>query len=143
MAHAAGLSGHPVEIFKRAKELGSPGFKGSRVCPELVLKFVTENADQFTAPAGADLKQQKLAEEVRKLRLANDTKEGKYVLRSAVIESCRKTLPAMNALLEQKLCNELVSVMPGLSPDQARPYAKKLLDQILAEFESFRRFWEI
>lgn len=144
MAHAAATSGQAIGLFKRAKQLGAPGFKGSRVCPELVLKFIAQHADQFTLSGpNLDLKDQKLNEEIRKLRLANDIKEGKFVSRAALAEAMARTLPRIGALLEQKLCNELPAEMAGLDVSAARVYGKKLNDQLLIEFEALKTLWDL
>lgn len=144
MAAAAAVSGQPLELFKKAKRLGAPGFKGSRVSAELVLKFVAENPEKFTTPAGcADLKDQKLNEEVRKLRLSNDQKEAKLVPRAAGAEAIRKTIGLVGPILEQKLQNELPTVMAGIDPSQGRVYGKRLTDEILLKFQDCERFWKI
>lgn len=139
---AAGRTGKPVELFRRAKALGSPGFENSRVCPDLVFKFIAENPEKFVVGGDAiPLKDQKLNEEIRKLKIKNDKDEGKMVARTEVAASVRQTLSAVGPILEAKLQNEWPMTVSRLDPPQCRKYGKELTDEILKQFEELERLW--
>ena len=78
---AASLINASVAVVKRAKELGCGAFKqGNRIDIEELRKWVSENLERLPITGGdISLKEQKLNEEIRKLKLQNDEKEKKLV----------------------------------------------------------------
>src|SRR5687767_10618396 len=67
------------DTVKKAKRLGCPAFKaGSRIAVEELRKWISQNEAKLKASGdNLSLKDQKLNEEIRKLRIANDLKESR------------------------------------------------------------------
>ncbi len=94
----------------------------------------------LAAKPDKSLKDEKLTEEVRKLRIKNDKDEEKLVPVAWVAESDSKILARVDQILEQKLSNEYPSAVAGLDVPQARVYGKRLGDQIRGEFHKMKEF---
>jgi uncharacterized protein (DUF885 family) len=90
---------------------------------------------------GDSIKERKTFEEWRKLKLANDVKEGVLIPRAAVAETVRQLAAKFAALLDSKLENEFPAVVAGLDVPSARIYGKKLNDQIRAEVQAWGKGW--
>lgn len=135
MASAASGEGISLELVRRAKRAGCDAFRGSRVDGEKLRHFIAAHAD--LAPAGGDdLKEQKLTEEVRKLRIRNDRDESKVVLRIEIAQKLRTCLGRMRGVIEQKIINEFASKVAGMEPAQIRIEAKKSCDEAMMECAS-------
>lgn len=80
------------------------------------------------------LKDQKTFEEVRKLRIANDAKEGRLVPRDQYESWIAKVRSGVDVIIEQKLVNEYPSAVAGMDVPQARIFGKRLGDQLREEF---------
>src|ERR1041385_3760444 len=66
------------------------------------------------------LREQKLTEEIRKLKLANDMKENRLLDKSVFIGILQRILGPLDNLIEQKLVNEWPTAVAGLEPAAAR-----------------------
>ena len=91
---------------------------------------------------GDSIKEKKTFEEWRKLKLANDLKEGGVIPRAVVAETVRKLAAKFAALLDAKLEQEYPATVAGLDVPAARIYGKKLNDQIRAEVQSWAGGWK-
>jgi hypothetical protein len=87
------------------------------------------------------LKDQKLIEEIRKLRIANDKEEGLTVEKGKVNDSVRRCLTPAAVTLEQRLVNEYPTAVAGLDVPQARIYGKRLYDELLGFLQSLEKEW--
>ncbi len=92
---------------------------------------------------GRSLRDEKLTEEIRKLRIGNDREEGKVVQRSIVAGSIKRCLGPAAVTLEQRLVNEFPTYVAGLDVPQVRIIAKRLCDEVLAFFQTLEREWKI
>ena len=93
-----------------------------------------------SATTDADtLKEQKLAQEVRKLKLANDIKERLVVSKSEVASAIRRALAQVAGLSESKLVNEYPTAVSGLDIPQARLYGKRLHDSLMEECQKLAK----
>lgn len=131
------------ESLRWAKEKGCPAFKGGRVKEAGFWTWWEQHKPEFD-PAGLPiaLKDQKLAEEVRKLKIANDLKEGKLVSRDLVAQAFKRTGALMDSLLNQKLGNEYPTLVTKLDVAGARVYGKRLSDEIMVEAAKFYKEWD-
>ena len=91
---------------------------------------------------GDSIKERKTFEEWRKLKLANDLKEGALIPRSLVAETVRKLAAKFGALLDSKLEQEYPATVAGLDVPAARIYGKKLNDQIRVEVQGWAGGWQ-
>ena len=94
-AAAAGL-GLNIAVVKRAKAAGCQAFRGSRVYGAELQAFVASHPELMKAQPTGDIKLQKLREEHRKLKLANDVKEGVLVSRAWIAERMRNAAGRYN-----------------------------------------------
>jgi len=140
MASASGASGISVDLLKRAKRAGCPMFKGSRVNINGLQKWISDNQDKIKSATESDtLKEQKLSEEVRKLKLANDIKERLLVQKFEVASAIRRALAQVATLSESKLVNEYPTAVAGLDCPQARVYGKRLHDALMEECQKLAK----
>ena len=78
---------HPVSWIKAACERGDARTSGGRIDLDKAKAWIDANIDALESTKDTlPLKEQKLAEEVRKLRLINDRHEGKLIERAWVRE---------------------------------------------------------
>lgn len=130
-----------VETVKKAKSLGCPAFKpGNRIDTGELKKWIAENAGAMSTQA-LSLTDQKLNEEIRKLRIANDVKEGKLVAKASGLKVIEQISAVIHVLLETKLESEYPSVVAGLEVQAARVYGRRLGDSIRMEIHKMATLW--
>lgn len=128
-------------LVKNAKRMGCDAFNASgRVDEKKLLAFIAEHEKELTT-GGVALRDQKLAEEVRKLKLRNDRDEGRLIQVESVNRTVAGVLARVDQILEQKLSNEYPSAVAGLDVPQARVYGKRLGDQLREEFQKLGAQW--
>jgi signal recognition particle GTPase len=103
--------------------------------------YLLEEVEQAIRERNVKLKDDKLTEEIRKLRMANDEKDKKLILKSKVKESLRRCLTPAAAILEQRLVNEYPTGVAGLDVPQARIYGKRLCDELMVFLQSLETEW--
>ncbi len=87
--------------------------------------------------ADKSLKDQKLAEEIRKLQIKNDKDQGKLIERARVAAGIMSVGPRMLSVLEQKLMNEQPGfVDPGLQ-GILRSHNRRVINETFSEWSSF------
>ena len=96
----------------------------------------------IVAKPDKSLREEKLAEEIRKLRIKNDRDESKLISVEFVCARIANVLAKVDSIIEQKLSNEYPSAVAGLDVPQSRIYGKRLGDQIRVEFQSLAKEWE-
>ena len=103
--------------------------------------YALEDLEAATAQAKEDspLRDQKLREEVRKLKIANDAKESVLVKRADVAAAIRRALALVATISESKLVNEFPIAVSGLDVPQARIYGRRLHDSLMAECQKLAR----
>lgn len=89
------------------------------------------------------LRDTKLLEEIRKLRIANDEAEKVVVPKAKVADSIRRCMAPAAAALEQRLVNEYPTAVAGLDVPQARIYGKRLCDELLGFFQTMEKEWAL
>jgi hypothetical protein len=142
IAAAAAAMGVSETLLKDATRLGCDGFKARGSVNEAsVVKFIAEHEAELVT-GGVALRDQKLTEEIRKLRIKND-KDAKLSVPVESVKQCiARILARVDQILEQKLCNEYPSAVAGLDVPQARIYGKRLGDQIRAEMNKLKEEWK-
>ena len=132
-----------ADLVRRAKDGGCSAFD-QRGCIEMSVlkKWIGDNKDSLMVKGPQSLKDQKLNEEIRKLRNINDKAEKLVVSKSAgktVIQAC---VERIRPFLEQKLENEYPSAVAGMDVPQARVYGRRIHDQIVIELQKLHSEWE-
>jgi hypothetical protein len=140
---AANALGVDPEIVKRCRKLNADGcLAGGRYDVAKLRKWIAANAEKLKAEASnLSLREQKLAEEVRRLRFGNDVEEGLYIQRATVAQVAGEMASRVKTLTYAKLGNEYPAIM---SADIAsnRVAGLALAAQILAEFQEFADLWK-
>lgn len=144
MAQAAGMLGLPLVVLRGAKSQGCPAFRSNRVFEEPLMEWLRTHKQSGDAPA--DMPQAKLAvvlEQARKLKLANDQREGSLVKRSDVLAHLTEYTGGQKAILRQRLENELPVAGAHLEPAQLRVLCKRYVDEICRDHQRLVEKWTI
>jgi predicted nucleic acid-binding Zn ribbon protein len=130
-AAAAGME-VSLSILKEAKAMGCEGFKvrGS-VDEKQVRAFIAKHHEKLSKP-GTSLRDQKIAEEIRKLKIRNDKDDKKLVLKSEQISTGQRFATWQVEYLTQKLVKEYPSVVAGLDVPGAMAYGRRVVADICA-----------
>lgn len=83
----------------------------------------------------AKWKLEKTKQEARKLKFANDVKEGRYILKEYISDLHARMASGVKRILRQKLENEYPSRVAGLDQPSVRELGKQLVDEILIELQ--------
>ena len=94
LAAAAGALKLPLSLLKSAKLAGCPAFRSNRVYETELLHWLSANP--LAAETG-NRRDKKLDEEIRKLRMANDTKAGTLIQRAFVVQRIQRAAGEINA----------------------------------------------
>src|SRR5690348_4992546 len=134
MASAASALGVSKDTLRAAKEAGCAAFVGSRVEEAPLLEWMSQHEVKPGQTNGQlTLKDQKTAEEIRKLKIKNDKDQGKLVAKADVAAAIRRALAGVSGICEAKLVNEYPTLVSGQDPPAARVYGRRLHDLIMAE----------
>ena len=124
-----------TDFLKRAKALGADGFHGNRVQRIPLEKWLATNADELTAGLSGDsLKDQKLSEEIRKLKRVNDEAAGDLVRRADVAAAFSRgasQLKSFRIELETMLPSRIAGLTDVAS---ARLECRRIADRIYEVF---------
>lgn len=129
------MTGSDRQTIKRHLLNVKPRNPGERLKKYAFEDLTAAMAGQDTDPG--DLKAEKLREEIRKLKIANDAKEEKVILKTKVAAAIQRIIPRAMAAAEQKLVNEWPSAVAGLDVPQARIFGKRVFDDLMKSFCEF------
>jgi hypothetical protein len=87
----------PMRVLQAAKKAGCDAFRSNRVYEAELLVWLEANPAAVEA-ASDDPRDEKLREEIRRLRIANDAKEGRLVERAWVAERMQRAAGDLNNL---------------------------------------------
>lgn len=87
----------PLRVLQAAKSAGCQAFRSNRVYEAELLQWLEAHPDIVNG-AGDDPRDEKIREEIRKLRIANDAKEGRLIERAWVAERMQRTAGDLNNL---------------------------------------------
>jgi hypothetical protein len=119
------------------------GIEPTRVEGKTKFYKLSEVEKALREKKNSKLKDQKLIEEIRKLRIANDKEEGLTVAKGKVNDSMRRCLSPAVATIEQRLVNEYPTAVAGLDVPQARIYGRRLADELIAFLRAFEKEWAL
>jgi hypothetical protein len=139
MAMAASAEKLSKDLLSKAKKLACPNFKGGRVVKAGLQKWIADHKSELDAMDTGSLKDQKTAEEIRKLKIKNDRDEAKLILKSDVAASIRRVLGQVSSIAESKLVNEWPTAVAGLDVAQARIYGRRLHDALMLEYQKLAK----
>lgn len=140
LSQAASLIGCDVALLRMAKAKGCDAFMaGNRIDTVRAKKWIAEHADELkTEGDKLSLRDQKLNEEIRKLKIANDTKEKLVILRADVARRDSMLAERFKSTLYSKLVDEAPADMTN---DVAtnRALLRNIADRLLAEVATWQR----
>lgn len=131
-------------MISRAAELGCPAFSGSRIHRVTLQRWLAEHGDEAVAAAesGGGLRSQKLTEEIRRLRIANDAKAGKLVARMDVVATHDRILARARVDLERVLVHEMPTAVAGADVPTARMLGRRYADMAIAALAACAEEWK-
>lgn len=140
---ASAAMGIPVATLDSLRDAGSNAFRHGRIYEEDVLRDLEDRkvAGEPMVQSEFVLKDQKTAEDIRRLRIANDLAEGKSVEVQHVSKVIGRLGPRISDLLDRKLRLEYPNAVEGLKAAQIAEYGQRLADQILQEFRALGGLW--
>lgn len=121
----------PRRVIQNAKRAGCDAFQGSRVREAELIAWLSEHPDAIDA-ASDDPRDEKLREEIRKLRIANDAKEGRLIERAWMAERVQRCAGRYNAA-RARWEAELPPIIAAAGGDVARVrevFKTKVVDEI-------------
>ncbi|HEV8542771.1 MAG TPA: hypothetical protein VGR78_10305 [Verrucomicrobiae bacterium] len=119
------------------------GIEPTRVEGKTRFYRISDVENAIRAKKSDKLRDQKLLQEIRKLRIANDKDEGLVVAKAKVKDSIQRCFSPMVATIEHRLTNEYPTAVAGCDVPQARIYGKRLADELIAFLQSFKNEWAI
>lgn len=140
-AAAAGLK-LPLRVLQSAKAAGCPAFRSNRVYESELLQWLADHPDAVGA-ADNDPRSEKLQEEIRKLRIANDAKEGRLVERAWVAERIQRAAGELNSL-RAKWEAEKPMAFAATNGDvtECRTILRGIMDEIVIGMQGLARHFE-
>jgi hypothetical protein len=112
---AATLANTSIDVVRCAKKMACPAFeRGNRINVPVLIQWLRENADRLKVTGDQlSLKDQKLNEEVRRLRRNNDEEEGIRMLRADHEAEIRTMAEAVQGVLYSRIDNLSVETAGG------------------------------
>ena len=136
---AAKLMGIDRGTLENWRDEGCPGIPPAKFSKAAVLRWAAAKGKR-AADAGGDLKSRKTTEEIRKLRIANDAKEGRLVDRAWVAERIQRAAGELNGF-RIKSEAEHPTRFAAAAGDVAmcRSVVRGIWDDIFANMESLKK----
>lgn len=125
-----------IDLVRRVKESGSTAFQGSRINAEQFQKDLNDLGERKKLEGKLSLRDQKLLEEIRRLKIENDESESRLISKAWVVSRIAACGSRVRGILRQKLEIEYPNAAAGLDVRGARVYGKRLVDDVLGEFQS-------
>lgn len=136
MKAAAAAMRIDVEVLKKAKGRGCPGFRGSRVYEKEVRSWIVKHAPEEEP---ITIREKKTHEEWRRLKLRNDKEEKKLLDAEKEAQWLFEIVWGAMAILRQKLINEFPAMVSGLDTPQCRIKGKELYDMTILKLRTLIR----
>lgn len=131
-----------VDVVRRIKESGSTAFQGSRINAEQFQKDLSAYGERKKVEGKLSLRDQKLLEEIRRLKLENDESESRLISKAWVVSRIAACGSKVRGILRQKLEIEYPNAAAGLDVRGARVYGKRLVDDVLNEVQALHAEFE-
>lgn len=141
---AEAVTGYPAAWVREACESGRARTPGGRIDLNAVKAFVTANRDKLESSADQlPLKEQKLAEQVRQLRLRNDHDAGKLVERAWVAERHSRLAGEINGIRSKSEAEDaMLFAATNGDPALCRSILKGIWDRIIKAHRECAKHFE-
>jgi hypothetical protein len=142
----------PRRLLILANEENPPGIKSNgQVFWELFQPWLAENyerlfeavKDKYIATDSASLEEQKLREEVIKLRNYNKANDKSYISRKLVFGTVNNIRNKWVEVLRQKLEHELPLKCKGMEEIELKAFGRKVVDELLHQFNRPISDWKV
>ena len=141
MASAAKGLDVPLALLKKAKRMGAPGFRASRVYADELLPWLRDHADEAGSDKKERLEIRRLKASCERMEFALAVERGEFVPVPSVAELFAGVGTAQLALLRQKLENEYPVACAGQEAAVIRVYGKRLVDDICVRMQKLISEW--
>lgn len=144
IAQVCAVLKYPKEWVKTALRSENVCTPGGRYSIEAIKAWVEANQDKLSVETqNLPLKEQKTAEEVRKLKIANDLKAGRLVERAWVNERFQKLGGEINAIRSKSEAEDAMRFAEAAGdPAKCRTVLRSIWDKILIQFVSTGKHFE-
>lgn len=131
----------PMAVLKAAKAAGCPAFRSNRVYADELVRWLAKHPEVLaTVGTEGDPKAQKLFEEIRKLRIANDAKEGRLVERAWVAERIQRAAGELNAIrLKSEAEHPMRFAAAGNDVPMCRTITRGMWDEITTSIQTLSK----
>ena len=133
MKVASGALNLSMPYLRAAKNKGCPAFNHGRVHEEQLLTWLKDNPVPDDAPSKDTAQIAVLQQQERRLRIANDLREGVSIPKSTVRDVHAKVLARFKDSMFAKLCNEFPSYAAGQDVPTVRTMVRRVADELLAQ----------
>lgn len=126
------------------RDTGCQAFRSGRIYEKELLEYMAQTKEPDTKAEALtewELKQEKLKEEVRRLKIDNDRNDKILVDSRSIIQSISEVGAKVRSILDRKLRVEYPKAVNGLTIPQTAKFGQVLADQIMAEFRSLEDEW--
>lgn len=132
----------PLRVLQAAKTAGCTAFRSNRVYESELLQWLGTHPE-IAIGAGDDPRDEKLREEIRKLRIANDAKEGRLVERVWVAERMQRAAGDLNSR-RAKWEAEMPTAFAATNGDiaECRTILRGIFDEIFGGVQSLAKHFE-
>ena len=135
IAAAASALGVSESLIKQAKRMGCAAFPARGSVEERPLvQFIAEHRKELES-GGVALRDQKLSEEIRKLRIKNDKDEKLVVPRAVIASAFAEWAAAVRKTNIRRLVEEWPSMVAGLEIPQIRIKGRQVCDEHMAHLQ--------
>lgn len=132
----------PMRVIQGAKTAGCTAFRSNRVYESELLTWLEAHPETFVSAAN-DPKGELTFEQIRKLRIANDAKEGRLVERAWVAARMQQAAAELNNL-RAKWEAEMPLRFAAAAGDvvECRAVLRVIMDEIMAGMQSLAKHFE-
>lgn len=132
----------PMRVLQTAKAAGCPAFRSNRVYESELLQWL-ESHPQVVGDADDNPRDELVRQQIRKLRIANDAKEGRLVERAWVAERIQRAAGELNSL-RAKWEAEMPVQFAGTNGDmvECRTVLRGIMDEIFGGVQSLSKHFE-
>lgn len=145
MKQAAAFLDLPLDLMKRAVRAGCPAFRSNRVYARELIDWLDAHRVDLEANAQAlggmdGLKQQEVAERVRKLKLANDRHEGALISRAWVVERIQRMFGDIAVMRSKSEAEDaMLFAAANGDPAKCRAIVRTIWDGVLTSMNGLKR----
>ena len=144
IAAAAGMTEYSERLIQRAKGLGCPAFRGSRVYVDELAAYIEENNLEALERAFAEddeITVEIKRERLRNIRFRNDVEESKYIPKERIAGMVQDLGADLKRRLRAALEDDLPPRIQGKAAEDIRPVMRETVDALCNQFAKGTKAW--